>query len=62
MWTRSRFNNEYVPGLFTVMVDSYQTRRATSEWMNMCGVKNSEKAYEEDANRSGLGSDRKSVV
>jgi len=55
MWTRSRFNNEYVPGLFTVMADAYQTRRAESMWADLAAVKTSEKAYEEDANRSGLG-------
>ena len=55
MWTRSKFNNEYVPGLFTVMIDAYQTRRAASMWADMAAVKTSEKAYEEDGIRSGLG-------
>jgi hypothetical protein len=27
MWTRSRFNNEYVPGLFAVSIDSYENKR-----------------------------------
>jgi hypothetical protein len=56
MWTRSRFNNEYVPGLFAVMADSYATRRASSMWPQLFTVKTSEKAYEEDSVRSGLGS------
>ena len=54
MWTRSRFNNEYVPGLFTVMADAYQTRRAESMWADLVATKTSEKAYEEDGVRSGL--------
>jgi hypothetical protein len=54
MWTRSRFNNEYVPGLFMVAVDSYENRRKASMWKDLCSVKTSKKSYEEDAIRSGL--------
>lgn len=54
MWTRGRFNNEYVPGLFTVAVDSYESKRASSMWMDLVNIKTSKKSYEEDAIRSGL--------
>ena len=55
MWSRSRFNNEYVPGLFAVMIDSYENKRAQSMWTELVEVANSKKSYEEDALRSGLG-------
>ena len=55
MWTRSRFVNEYVPGLFAVAVDSYLSKRAESMWQKLVTVKESKKKKEEDAIRSGLG-------
>lgn len=55
MWTRGRFYNEYVPGLFAVMVDSYRHMRAKSMWEKAVTVKNSVKMYEENSIRSGLG-------
>lgn len=55
MWTRSRFYNEYVPGLFAVMVDSYRQMRARSMWEKLVTVKTSQKMYEENTLRSGLG-------
>ncbi len=55
MWTRARFSNEYVPGLFVVARDSFQNKRAMSMWIKLCTVKTSQKAYEENAIRSGLG-------
>lgn len=55
MWTRGRFNNEYVPGLFMLSVDSYEKKRAESMWQDLVTIKNSKKSYEEDALRSGLG-------
>jgi hypothetical protein len=55
MWTRSRFVNEYVPGLFALAVDSYISKRAKSMWPNLVTVKSSKKKKEEDAIRSGLG-------
>lgn len=55
MWTRSRFLNEYVPGLFALAVDSYITSRAESMWEDMCTIKTSAKKKEEDSIRSGLG-------
>ena len=54
MWTRSRFNQEYLPGLFTVAVDSYEKKRAMSMWKDLVTVKTSKKAKEEDVIRSGL--------
>lgn len=55
MWTRSRFNNEYVPGLFALSIDAYTTKRSEGAWKPMCTIKTSKKAYEENAVRSGLG-------
>lgn len=55
MWTRSRFVNEYVPGLFAVAVDSYLSKRAEAMWPKLVTVKESKKKKEEDAIRSGLG-------
>ena len=55
MWTRSRFNNEYVPGLFTVAIDTYTTQRAKSMWPDLVTIKTSKKKKEEDAIRSGVG-------
>ena len=55
MWTRGRFNNEYLPGLFMVAVDSYEKKRAKSMWKDLVTIKTSAKAKEEDVIRSGLG-------
>ena len=55
MWTRGRFNNEYVPGLFAVAIDAYDKRRAESMWQQMCTMKTSKKKKEENVERSGLG-------
>ena len=55
MWTRSRFNNELVPGLFAIAIDSYTTKRAEQKWQQLCTVKDSKKAYEENGLRSALG-------
>jgi len=55
MWTRGRFANELVPGLFTVAIDSYVNRRAKSMWQQLVTIKTSKKAKEENAERSGLG-------
>jgi len=54
MWTRGRFNEEYLPGLFMVAVDSYEKKRASSMWKDLCTVKTSAKSKEEDVLRSGL--------
>jgi len=54
MWTRSRFNSEYLPGLFTLAIDSYEKKRAQSRWKDLVTVKTSAKAKEEDVLRSGL--------
>jgi len=54
MWTRSRFLNEYVPGLFTVALDSYMSKRAESMYTKLVNVKESQKKKEEDSIRSGL--------
>ena len=55
MWTRSRFNNELVPGLFAVSIDSYENKRKEGIWKKLCSQRSSKKAYEEDTLRSGLG-------
>ena len=55
MWTRGRFVNEYVPGLFAVAIDAYTQRRAESMWQDMCTIKTSKKKKEENTERSGLG-------
>jgi len=55
MFTRSRFLNEYVPGLFTVALDSFQNTRAAMKYSVLMTIKDSMKAKEEDSIRSGLG-------
>lgn len=55
MWTRSRFNEEYVPGLFSLAIDAYTTERKEGIWKKMCEVKTSKKSYEENGVRGGLG-------
>jgi hypothetical protein len=55
MWTRGRFNEEYLPGLFQVAIDSYENKRAQSMWKDLVTVKTSAKSKEEDVIRSGLG-------
>ena len=55
MFTRARFNNEYVPGLFALAIDTYDTKRHASMWRDMMTLKTSKKKKEEDALRSGLG-------
>jgi len=54
-WTRGRFLNEYIPGLFTVALDSYMSKRADSMFAKLCNVRDSLKKKEEDSIRSGLG-------
>ena len=55
MWTRGRFVNEYVPGLFAVAVDAYTKKRGESKWPKLFDIKTSKKKKEENAERSGLG-------
>jgi len=55
MWTRGRFVNEYIPGLFTVSIDTYLTKRAESMYKDLVSTKTSMKKKEEDVIRSGLG-------
>jgi len=55
MWTRARFNDEYVPGLFALAIDTYITKRAESMWKQLVTIKTSKKKKEEDSIRSGLG-------
>lgn len=55
MWTRARFNNEYVPGLFGLAIDTYVNQREKSMWRDLMTVKTSMKKKEENAIRSGLG-------
>jgi len=54
-WTRGRFLNEYIPGLFTVALDSFMSKRAESMYGSLCNIKNSLKKRENDSIRSGLG-------
>ncbi|HUV78583.1 MAG TPA: hypothetical protein VMW06_11080, partial [Desulfobacterales bacterium] len=55
MWTRARFNDEYVPGLFALAIDTYVTKRAQAMWKQLVTVKTSKKKKEENVIRSGLG-------
>jgi len=55
MWTRGKFNNAYVPGLFAYAIDTFINKRGESMWQEMCTVKTSNKKKEENALRSGLG-------
>lgn len=55
MWTRSRFNEEYVPGLFALMIDTYRNKRSASMWSELVTKKTSKKKKEENTERSGLG-------
>lgn len=55
MWTRARFNEEGVPGLFAVSIDTYRNKRNASMWQSMCVQKTSKKMKEENLERSGLG-------
>ena len=55
MWTRSRLLNEYIPGLFTVALDSFLSKRAETMYGQLCTIKTSAKKKEEDSIRSGLG-------
>ena len=55
MWTRGRFNDEYVPGLFALAIDTYTTKRAESMWKDLCTMKTSQKKREQNLERSGLG-------
>ncbi len=55
MWTRGRFNDEYVPGLFALAIDTYLNKRAEGMHKSLCTIKTSVKKKEEDVIRSGLG-------
>ena len=55
MWTRARFNDEYVPGLFALAIDTYLTKRTQSMWRDLVTLKTSKKKKEENVIRSGLG-------
>jgi hypothetical protein len=55
MFTRGRFNEEYLPGLFMLAIDSYENKRVASRWPTLVGAtKTSKKSKEEDVIRSGL--------
>lgn len=54
MWTRARFVDEYIPGLFAVAIDTYTKNRAVSMWDQLVTVKTSHKKKEENTERSGL--------
>ena len=54
MWTRGRFVQEYIPGLFTVAVDSFVSKRAEGMYTYMVDIKESKKKREQDVGRSGL--------
>uniref|UniRef100_A0A6H1ZFX7 Putative structural protein n=1 Tax=viral metagenome TaxID=1070528 RepID=A0A6H1ZFX7_9ZZZZ len=54
MFTRGRFNNEYLPGLFMLAIDSYENKRVASMWPELVTIKTSKKSKEEDVLRSGL--------
>jgi phage major head subunit gpT-like protein len=50
---RSQFNKSVVPGLFSFMSSSFQSRPAF--WSQITNVKSSRRAYEESAYYTGLG-------
>jgi len=50
---RSQFNKSVVPGLFSFMTSSFQSRPAF--WSKITTVKSSRRAYEESAYYTGLG-------
>ena len=54
MWTRGRFVQEYIPGLFTVAVDSFINKRAEGMYTYCVDIKESKKKREQDVGRSGL--------
>jgi hypothetical protein len=54
MWTRGRFVQEYIPGLFTVAVDSFINKIAEGMYTYMVDIKESKKKREQDVGRSGL--------
>lgn len=55
MWTRARFNDEYVPGLFALAIDTYITKRSEQMFRSLFTLKTSKKKKEEEGIRSGLG-------
>lgn len=55
MWTRGRFVNEYIPGLFALAVDTYLDSQKNHMWQDLVTRRDSQKKKEEDAIRSGLG-------
>lgn len=55
MWTRAKFINEYLPGLFAVAIDTYISKASESMWQKLVTIRDSKKAKEENAVRSGLG-------
>ncbi len=54
-WTRGKFVDEIVPGLFALTIDTFRNRRATSMGDQIFSMKESSKAREQIAERSGLG-------
>ena len=55
MWTRGKFINEYLPGLFAVAIDTYISKSAESMWQKLVTIRDSKKSKEENGIRSGLG-------
>ena len=51
--SRSRFTQNYVPGLFACAAEAY--KRWPEVWREICVVKKSTKAYEESTYKSGYG-------
>ena len=54
-YSRARFSDEFVPGLFGLAIDTYRMKRAESMWSQMCTKKTSKKESEENLDRSGVG-------
>ena len=54
MWTRARFVEEYIPGLFALAIDTYTKNRQDAMWDKLVTVKTSQKKREENTERSGL--------
>ena len=54
MWTRSKFNKDYLPGYFALLIDSYRNKRHASMANQIMTTKTSKKAREQNYTRSGL--------
>ena len=52
---RNTFNKSVVPGLFAFMVSGYKPKNSEALWKKLCTTRGSQRAYEENAYYSNLG-------